>query len=87
MIPYIPPAPLTPVLVLGDLGIGVDFPSILYPEWQSWTQLLADNGSQALALVPWEPARWPRMPRALAMVYWDRSLTLGILRQRRILRP
>ena len=87
MIPYIPPAPLTPVLVLGDLGIGVDFPAILYPEWQSWTQLLADNSCQALALVPWEPARWPMMPRALEMAYWDRSLTLGILRQRRILRP
>lgn len=83
LLAYSPPPPGTPVLVLGDLGLGRGDDSAELPEWAVWAQQLATRRCPPLVLLPWSAAHWPKLPRYLALAYWDRSLGLGALRQKR----
>ncbi|MBS0346182.1 MAG: hypothetical protein JSR69_06930 [Proteobacteria bacterium] len=83
LLAYAPPPPGTPVLVLGDLGLGRGDESAGLPDWSAWAQQLATRRCPPLVLLPWSPAHWPKLPRCLALAYWDRSLGLGALRQKR----
>jgi hypothetical protein len=81
--PWKPPPPRTPVLVLSDLGIGGP---ILDPdrsdpaEWLSFARDVRDAGCSLIALVPYEPRRWPReLTRSMTLIHWSERLTVGAI--------
>lgn len=78
------PWPGTPVLLLTDLGIGGGGARRRWPRPDRLLALsrqMAAQGSPVLALVPYPPDRWPPgLDRGLAMVFWDRRITVSAVR-------
>jgi len=75
-----PPRPGTPVLVLGDLGLGSD-PDDVEQDWLRIAELLGRRSSRLVALVPYERERWgvlsPALRAAVDLVTWDRSTAVS----------
>ncbi len=75
--PFEPPHPGTPVLVLGDLGIGGHCGNV-ESDWLELADLLAHRESRLTALVPYEDSRWPApLTAAIDMVVWDRTTNIS----------
>lgn len=82
---YEPPAPLTPVVLLTDLGIGrprrLDNAASL-EEWLAFGEQLRRARCPAIAFVPYPRERWPvRLRRAFTILEWDRALTASRVRR------
>jgi hypothetical protein len=79
--PYRPPGEGTRVLVLSDLGIGgpaLNPHRAAIDDWRRFSELLRQQGCEAVALVPYPPHRWPPALTALfPLICWDRSTTSG----------
>lgn len=74
--PFAPPHRGTPVLVLGDLGIGA-LAEELEAQWLDLARFLARRDSRLVALVPYPEDRWPAaLVEVLNMVVWDRSTSI-----------
>jgi len=77
--PYALPTPGTPILILGDLGLGpgsLDLPQGPSEAWPHFARSAAANGNTVIVLAPVPASRgpsveWPGMTR----VYWHDALT------------
>jgi hypothetical protein len=77
-VPWAPPPPGTPVLVLTDFGLSGRAdrdPATLLSAWRRTAMLLASRGSSLIALVPYPKERWPAVGDAIRLVVWDRETT------------
>jgi hypothetical protein len=87
LLPYEPPAPGTPVLLLTDLGIGGGTARRRWPRREHLLTLASDlaaRGSPVSALVPYPPDRWPAgLNRGIGLVFWDRSTNVSDVRRAR----
>jgi len=77
--PYALPAPGTPILILGDLGLGpgsLDLPQSPSEAWPHFARSAAANGNTVIALLPVPASRWPvaEYP-GMTRVYWHDALT------------
>jgi hypothetical protein len=80
--PYRSPPAGTRVLILSDLGIS-GRARTRQSDWVSLARLLAARGCTAVALVPYEPARWPAAHSPpFHLVTWDRAVTASTLAMR-----
>jgi hypothetical protein len=80
-LPYRPPLPSTPVVLLTDLGICQpiltdDWAETL--EWLNFANTIRRAGCPLLALVPYGPARWPpALVNLMTIIQWDRTTTVA----------
>jgi hypothetical protein len=80
-LPYRPPRPGWPVLVLTDLNIGAGGPPVHWWEWRDFAESVRSAGCRVLALVPYPPARWPaNVARAMHVIQWDRGTSVQTVR-------
>jgi hypothetical protein len=84
-IPFEPPPPATPVLLLSDLGIATPAFSFRRSTTQDWLRLanqLREAACPLLALVPYPRRRWPRrLSKELTIIQWDRGTTAAGVRR------
>jgi hypothetical protein len=76
-LPYVPPAPSTPVLLLSDFGISAPpLERVVGREWRTFSETVRAAHCPLLALVPFPRNRWPaEIARIIAIAQWDRPLT------------
>jgi hypothetical protein len=81
---WTPPPQQSPILILSDLGIGgpiVDYDRADDDEWLAFATRAREAGCPTIALVPYEPARWPRrLCGAMTLVHWSERLTASAVR-------
>jgi hypothetical protein len=67
------------VVLLSDLGIGEpvhQFERALPAEWLRFAEQARRAGCPLVAIVPYEPRRWPAsLRRLMAIIPWDRRTT------------
>jgi hypothetical protein len=83
--PWRPPARATPVLLIGDLGIGAPAASedrASAAEWLEFAQAVSDADCTLVAIVPYGPYRWPRaLARAIRIIHWDHRTSAAAVRR------
>lgn len=86
-VPYEPPPPETPVLIISDLGVAESPYSMRRSspgEWLGLLDILRGAGCPVLALAPYPPSRWPAsLVGRLRIVQWDRRTTVAAVRHTR----
>jgi hypothetical protein len=83
-LPYYPPQPGTPIVLLTDLGIGqtnVVSEHASVEDWLTFAAPLHDAGYPVIAFVPYATRRWPaQLRRSIRMIFWDQSTTITTVR-------
>ena len=82
-VPWRPPAPGTPILVISDLGLTRRYGDVRGAEESEWLEFAAAcraAGCAITALVPRGEADWPAaLRRAFTILPWDRSTTVSVV--------
>jgi hypothetical protein len=80
-LPYRPPRPGWPVVLLTDLGIGAGLAAAPSKEWRGFADCVRGAGCHLIALVPYPPLRWPaEISSVMDVVQWDRATTVRTIR-------
>lgn len=83
--PYEPPESKVPTLILSDLGMGgpvFHSDRATEAEWLAFAGRLRARSCPLIAFVPYPVDRWPsRLAKAITLVMWDRSTTVGKVRR------
>jgi hypothetical protein len=86
-LPYIPPAPGVPILLISDFGIArrpFSSEAATSIEWRRFLEELRGDGHEVIAFVPYPRERWPRMlVDSAQLVQWDRGTTVMQVRSAR----
>jgi hypothetical protein len=81
---YQPPRSGRPILMLTDLGIGMEQSgdeAVDISEWQEFARRMRTAGCHLIALVPYPRERWPKIaPGAMDIIQWDRLTSVGSVR-------
>lgn len=84
-VPWTPPAPATPVVLVSTFGIGgpmLDPERSTRHEWLALARVCRARGCPVVAFVPFAPRRWDRaVAREITMIHWDRPTTVGAVRR------